>query len=155
MKQLLLLRHGEAGFSQGLDIDRKLTLKGKEKLIRLGESLPKSGFSVDLMYCSSASRTQETAAIIKKYISIKEEVITRKIYNADLKTLLELIEDTDELVETCLLVGHNPTISLLLSHISNSNYIGMQPGMLARIELEVPHWRMIGHGTGTLREILQ
>jgi phosphohistidine phosphatase len=155
MKQLLLLRHGEAGFSQGLDIDRKLTLKGKEKLIRLGESLLKSGFSVDLMFCSSASRTQETAAIIKKYISIKEEVMTRKIYNADLKTLLELIEDTDELVGTCLLVGHNPTISLLLSHISNSNYIGMQPGMLARLELEVPHWRMIGHGTGTLREILQ
>jgi phosphohistidine phosphatase len=155
MKQLLLLRHGEAGFSAGLDLDRKLTLKGKEKLIRLGESLPKSEFSVDLMYCSSASRTQETAAIIKKYISIKEEVITRKIYNADLKTLLELIEGTDELVETCLLVGHNPTISLLLSHISNSNYIGMQPGMLAIIELEVPHWRMIGHGTGTLREILQ
>ncbi|MFT4855964.1 MAG: phosphohistidine phosphatase [Algoriphagus sp.] len=155
MKQLLLLRHGEAGFSQGLDIDRKLTLKGKEKLIRLGESLLKSGFSVDLMFCSSASRTQETAAIIKKYISIKEEVMTRKIYNADLKTLLELIEDTDELVGTCLLVGHNPTISLFLSHISNSNYIGMQPGMLARLELEVPHWRMIGHGTGTLREILQ
>jgi len=154
MKQLLLLRHGEAGFSQGLDIDRKLTLKGKEKLIRLSESLPKRGFSVDLMYCSSASRTQETAAIIKKYISLREEVITQKIYNADLKTLLELIEDTDELVETCLLVGHNPTISLLLSHITNSNYIGMQPGMLARIELEVPHWRMIGHGTGTLREIL-
>jgi phosphohistidine phosphatase len=155
MKQLLLLRHGEAGFSGGLDIDRHLTLKGKEKLAGMGESLTNNGFSVDLMYCSDATRTQETATIIKKYISINEEVISRKIYNADLNTLLELIENTDESVETCLLVGHNPTISLLLSHISNSNYIGMQPGMFARIDLEVPHWRMIGHGTGTLREILQ
>lgn len=155
MKQLLLLRHGEASFSAGLDIDRQLTLKGKEKLTRIGESLAKNAHIVDLMYCSDAARTQETAAIIKKYISIKEELITREIYNADLDTLLELIENMDESVETCLLVGHNPTISLLLSHICNSNYIGMQPGMIARIEFEVPHWRMIGHGMGTLREMLQ
>lgn len=155
MKQLLLLRHGEASFSQGMDLDRQLTQKGKEKLNLMGETLLKNGFSVDLMYCSDATRTQETAAIIKNHLPITEEVFTRKIYNSDLNTLLEILENTDEAIESCLLVGHNPTISLLLSHISNSNYIGMQPGMLARIELEVPHWRMIGHGTGTLREILE
>lgn len=155
MKQLLLLRHGEASFSQGMDLDRQLTQKGKEKLNLMGETLLKNGFSVDLMYCSDTTRTQETAAIIKNYLPITEEVFTRKIYNSDLNTLLEILENTDEAIESCLLVGHNPTISLLLSHISNSNYIGMQPGMLARIELEVPHWRMIGHGTGTLREILE
>jgi phosphohistidine phosphatase len=155
MKQLLLLRHGEASFSEGLDIDRQLTLKGKEKLSRLGELLANNGFSVDLMYCSEAERTQETARIIKNFIPVEKQVVTRTVYNADLNTLIELLEDTPETAEICLLVGHNPAISLLLSHISSSDYIGMQPGMLARIELEVPHWRMIGHGTGTLREILQ
>ncbi len=155
MKQLLLLRHAEASFSQGLDLERRLTLKGKEKSARLGQELAKKGFFVDLMYCSEAARTQETAEIVKKYISIREEVITRKIYNSDLNGLIELLEDTPETVESCLLVGHNPTISLLLSHLSDSNYIGMQPGMLARIELEVPHWRMIGLGTCNLREIFE
>jgi len=155
MKQLLLLRHGEAAFSSGLDLERQLTEKGKEKLNRLGDTMRNQGFAIDLTYCSEAIRTQQTASIIKSYIPIQEEVITRKIYNADLNTLIQLLESTPESVNTCLLIGHNPTISLLLAHISNSNYIGMQPGMLAKIELEVAHWRMIGFGTGTLREILE
>jgi phosphohistidine phosphatase len=155
MKQLLLLRHGEAGFSSGLDLDRHLTQNGKEKLARLGETLAKTEISVDLMYCSEATRTQETAAIIKNYISIAQEIITRRIYNADLNSLIEIIENTPESVDVCLLIGHNPTISLLQARISNSDYIGMRPGMLAKIDLEVPQWRMIGHGTGTLREILE
>ena len=155
IKQLLLLRHGEAGFSSGLDIERQLTLKGKEKLHRLGKILLKSDFTVDLMYCSEAVRTQETATIISNYIHIEEQLITRKIYNADLKALIEIIESTPESIDTCLLIGHNPTISLLLSHISNSDYVGMIPGMLAKIELEVSSWNMIGLGTGTLQELLE
>jgi phosphohistidine phosphatase len=94
MKQLLLLRHGEAGFSEGPDIDRQLTLKGKEKLNRLGELLANNGFSVDLMYCSEAERTQETARIIKNFIPVEKQVVTRTVYNADLNTLIELLEDT-------------------------------------------------------------
>ena len=39
MKRLFLLRHGEAGFSEGTDFQRQLTAKGKENLKRLGEEL--------------------------------------------------------------------------------------------------------------------
>lgn len=155
MKQLILLRHGEAGFSDGVDFQRQLTPKGKENLNRLGESLLKSGLKVDFVYCSEATRTQETAEIIKKHISVGQMEITREIYQGNMESLLNLIEKTPKMVDTCLFIGHNPTISLLLSHVTQENYIGLQPGMMAIIDLEISEWAMIGLGTGTLRQVLQ
>mgnify|MGYP003658524145 CR=1 FL=1 len=32
---------------------------------------------------------------------------------------------------------------------------GRQPGMMAIIELEIEDWKMIGFGTGILKEIIQ
>lgn len=155
MKQLILLRHAEAAFSQGSDFQRKLTPNGREQLKRLGKSLENAPLSVDLMYCSEANRTRETAEVIGKYLEIKEASFTRRIYEGDVHQLISLLEETPNSVNNCLLVGHNPTISLLLAHISNQNYLGMQPGMMAILELDISDWKMIGLGTGSLREIKQ
>ena len=155
MKRLFLLRHGEAGFSEGSDLKRHLTKKGKENLIRMGERLNPRLKTIDLMYCSEAIRTLETAEIMAKYISIRASVFTKEIYHGDLGNIITILEKTSNAIESCLLVGHNPTISLLLSHISDENYLGLQPGMMAIIDLEVSDWNMIGFGTGVLKEIIQ
>lgn len=155
MKQLILLRHGEAGFSDGVDFQRQLTARGKDQLNKLGKTLEERGLEIDLMYCSSATRTRETAQIIKSHVSIKEEIYEKEIYSAHLETLIKLIENMPKVVSTCLLIGHNPTISLLLSHLTSGNYIGLQPGMMAILELELSEWYMIGMNTATLKEILQ
>ncbi|WP_339876780.1 histidine phosphatase family protein [uncultured Algoriphagus sp.] len=155
MKQLFLLRHGEAGFSEGSDFQRHLTQKGRENLIRLGENLKQELKSTDIMYCSSSERTMETADLIGKYISINESIFTKTIYQGDLGNLIKLLEKTPPSVETCLLVGHNPTLSLLLSKICDEDYVGLQPGMMAVIELHITDWKMIGLGTGTLKELIQ
>ncbi|PZX53884.1 phosphohistidine phosphatase SixA [Algoriphagus ratkowskyi] len=155
MKQLFLLRHGEAGFSSGSDFQRQLTKNGKEKLIRLGENLDSTHKSMDLMYCSSAERTMETAELIEKYITIKERIYNRDIYHGDMGEMIAFLEKTSNSIDSCLFVGHNPTISLLLSHISGENYLGLQPGMMGVIDLEISDWKMIGYGTGVLKEIIQ
>ena len=155
MKHLILLRHGEAGFSDGVDFQRQLTPAGKENLNRLGEILLSAEMKVDFMHCSAATRTRETAEIIKKYMEIGEEEYTRDIYEGNLESLLKLLENTPKTAESCILIGHNPTISLLLSHLTHENYIGLKPGMMAIIELEIHDWYMIGLGTGILKEVLQ
>ena len=155
MKRLILLRHGEAGFSDGIDFQRQLTLKGKENLNRLGETLSARDLTVDFLHCSTATRTRETAEIIRKYVPIGEEQLSREIYEGTLESILKLLETTPKTAETCLLIGHNPTISLLLGHLTHGNYIGLQPGMMAIIDLEINEWYMIGLGTGTLKEVIQ
>ncbi|MFL0684817.1 MAG: SixA phosphatase family protein [Algoriphagus aquaeductus] len=155
MKQLILLRHGEAGFSDGVDFQRQLTSKGKDQLHKLGTILKEREMEIDLMYCSSATRTRETAEIIKSYLPIREEVYEKEIYAANLEILLQILENTPKSIHTCLLIGHNPTISLLLSHLTTGNYVGLQPGMMAILEIEVQEWYMVGMNTALLRELLK
>lgn len=154
MKQLILLRHGEAGFSDGVDFQRQLTARGKTQLNNLGQILSQKAMAVDRMYCSSATRTRETAEIIKSHLPIKEEIYDKEIYSANLEILLKILEKTPKEVETCLLIGHNPTISLLVSHLTSGDYIGLQPGTMAILEVEISDWYMIGMHTASLREIL-
>jgi phosphohistidine phosphatase len=154
MKQLILLRHGEAGFSDGSDFQRQLTVRGKAQLNNVGQHLILKELEIDRMYCSSATRTRETAEIIKSHIPVKEEIYEKEIYSANLEILLKILEETPKEVETCLLIGHNPTISLLLSFLTSGDYVGLQPGMLAILDLEVADWYMIGMHTASLREVI-
>ena len=103
MKQLILLRHGEAGFSDGVDFQRQLTARGKTQLNNLGQHLSLKALEVDRMYCSSATRTRETAEIIKSHLPIKEEIYEKEIYSANLEILLKILEETPKEVETCQL----------------------------------------------------
>ena len=155
MKQLFLLRHGEAGFSEGTDFQRQLTQRGTERLNRMGIELKSRSMEVDLMYCSAAQRTMETASIIHQYISIKEEIFLKQIYDGNLGDLLHLLENIPFQVNSCLIIGHNPILSLLVAHLSGESYINLQPGMLACLELEINDWRMIGLNTGILKEVFQ
>ncbi|WP_439489551.1 SixA phosphatase family protein [Algoriphagus sp.] len=155
MKRLFLLRHGEAGFSNGADFQRKLTKKGRENLIRMAKSLSEELKNVDLLYCSTAERTMETAEIVGHDMTFKDSQFTKEIYQADIGSLITMLEKTPSEVKTCLIIGHNPTLSLFLAHICNENYLGLQPGMMAVIDLEITDWKMAGFGTGTLKEIFQ
>jgi phosphohistidine phosphatase len=155
MKQLFLLRHGQAAFSEGSDFQRSLTQKGIDDLKKMGKILSDRVLNVDIMYCSSAQRTIETSDLIKNYIGVKEEVFTREIYEGDLFDLLTILENAPFLANSCLLVGHNPAISLLLAHLTQESYFGLQPGMMAAVELEINQWSRIGEGSGALREILK
>ena len=155
MKQLLLLRHGEAGFSDGLDYQRQLTPNGKQSLNRLGVILKRKELQVQRMYCSSAQRTMETASLLSEYIPIEETIYSREIYEGDMACLIELLEKTPSSIDRCLLVGHNPTISLLQSVITDEGYLGLQPGMMVIIDLHISDWMMIGQATGSLKEVYQ
>ena len=154
MKQLILLRHGEAGFSDGVDFQRQLTVRGKEQLNNLGQHLILRELEIDRMYCSSATRTRETAEIIKSHLPVKEEIYDKEIYSANLEILLKILEETPKEVQTCLLIGHNPTISLLISHLTSGDYVGLQPGTMAILDVEISDWYMIGMNTASLREVL-
>lgn len=155
MRHLILLRHGEAGFSDGVDFQRQLTPRGKESLNRLGQTLSEADMKVDFLYCSAATRTRETAEIIKKYVPVGQEEYLKEIYDGNLESLIGILENTPKDAHSCILIGHNPTISLLIAHLTHGDYVGLQPGMMAIIELEISEWYMIGLGTGTLKEVWQ
>jgi len=147
VKKLFLLRHGEAGFAKTTDFNRELTPKGIHQLIKLTIEVAKEVPRMDYMLCSTAQRTRQTAQVIEEGIYITEKEYRQEIYSGKMKDLLLMIEELPERVNSCLLVGHNPIISLLLAQLTGSDYRNMSPGTLANLDLEVADWQMIGMDT--------
>jgi phosphohistidine phosphatase len=154
---LFLLRHGEAEFGTGTggDISRELTIRGQTQLSRLALLLKKSQINFDLVLSSNAKRTQQTTEIVSHVGLAKKIQFLRELYEADPHIMLEIINKVGEEVHNLLVVGHNPTISTLVAYLTGEDFISLQPGMIAKIEIQTGNWSTVGRETGTLLEILQ
>ncbi|SNS15328.1 phosphohistidine phosphatase [Belliella buryatensis] len=154
-KILAVLRHGEADFNFSNDFERQLNSNGKSQLIKLRELLKRSNLRPEKILSSAAVRTTQTAEIIAEIFDDVTVEFDRTIYEAEPGVILNSIADTDPLVNTLLLVGHNPGVSALVSSIADQGYLSMQPGMLVILEVHVNDWKHLGMGTGIVREVLQ
>lgn len=154
MKTLLLLRHAQAlpSSSTVQDFDRTLSPKGIEDARKLGEILKSQGVKIDLIKCSSARRTQQTTAEV--CTGLEQNIHTensKSIYSASAGDLFQMIQDTDDKVETLMIVGHNPTIYELVSKLAanGSNAVfdslahGYAPATLTIIETGIERWAEI------------
>ena len=154
---LFLLRHGEAEFGAGPggDIARKLTFSGINQLSRLANLLKAKQIVFDLVLSSNAKRTQQSTEILTKLVSAKKIQFLRELYEADAHQMLDFIQQSESEVTNLLIVGHNPTISTLVSYLTGEDFIQLQPGMMAKIEIITEKWKEVGRSTGILLEILQ
>ena len=155
-KFLYLLRHGEAepGIGYLGDIKRKLSKSGENQIKSLSERLKSQKTNFDLILVSSSERTTQTAKIISDAIPSKGILIEDEIYDAELNDLLKILQNIENQTGKVLLVGHNPSISSLVSYLTGVDLINLSPGMLARIEIVVDDWKDIGIDTGILLELV-
>ncbi|MFD2201234.1 SixA phosphatase family protein [Shivajiella indica] len=156
--KLFLLRHAEAEFGSGPegDISRELTIRGQTQISRLALLLKKDQIRFDLILSSNAKRTKQSTEILTHSLLVKKTHFLRELYEADPHQVLTIINKINEGdVFNLLVVGHNPTISTLISYLTGEEFINLQPGMMAKIEIHVNNWKEIGRHTGTLVEILQ
>lgn len=156
-KILVVLRHGEAYFNtEGeTDFERGLTEYGKNQLLRLKELFVKTGLKVSMILSSSSKRTRQTSEIISSFADSCKVEFRDEMYEAKSSVILDLLSQANNKYNSILLVGHNPGLSELVSHIADQGYLHMQPGMMAVIELAVDDWSHLGRGTGIVREVLQ
>ena len=134
-----LLRHGRAETAgPGIDEeDRRLTKRGREEIAAAGRWMATQGLRFDLIAASPLVRAQETATIIAENLGEKDRLVTWKVLapGGIPDTVCHLIGKHPE-VRSILLVGHEPLLSALISHIITEDEnaaIAMSKGTLAKI----------------------
>ncbi|MEM7650867.1 MAG: histidine phosphatase family protein [Pseudomonadota bacterium] len=150
MKRLLVLRHAQALPAEGgNDIDRALSPKGLSDALALGETIKKRGYVPDRVLCSAAKRTQQTCEeLIKGLDTDIHTEFTNAIYSARIAELMQMVQETDDKVQSLLVIGHNPTIYELAvklsiqGHETSMNHLmqGYPPASLSIIEADIEHW---------------
>jgi len=118
-RHLLLLRHGKSdwGTDAAEDFERPLAKRGKKDVRRMGQWMRREGLLPDYVISSPATRARETSYRVCEElgISIHDIHFDRRIYEADVPTLMAVLADCPQGRNTIMLVGHNPGLEELLA----------------------------------------
>jgi len=155
VRKLFILRHGEAESGKnGSDHDRPLTDQGIQTVSQVGVKLMLRPFKFDLVLCSSARRTKETASHFLKSFGQQLEVnYLAELYNAPTNTVIQVLTHLDTEVENVILIGHNPSVSDLATYLLDVQFLSLSPGQLIAFDLSIDDWESLYKGCGTLMEI--
>ena len=157
MKTLYLMRHAKSSWKETdlADFDRPLNERGRRAAPFMGKLLAKRGVKIDLVTSSPAKRARKTAKLFMEAAGIKSElVLDDRIYEASTSTLLYVASETDDSVESLMLVGHNPGMEGTIRVLTGESH-PMPTATVAVIQLEIDSWKKIAAGTGTLKALIR
>jgi len=139
MKQLLILRHAKSDHTDHRlsDHDRPLNARGRTAAPRIGRLLRDEGAIPELLLCSTAVRTMQTAALVAESAELhaKTEFI-EELYLASPHVILETIADRGGDAGSIMVIGHNPGCEDVLSMLGVGMH-EMPTAALAMITLEI------------------
>ena len=148
-KTLLLLRHAKSSWKnpQLDDHDRPLNSRGRTAAAQIGRLLQAEELRPDLVLCSTALRTRETADLVFAGLAPSPEIIFREdLYHADPRQITRVISQVDVSAPCLMLLGHNPGLEEFLSQITGEE-LPLPTAALARLELELSEWREFNPST--------
>jgi len=160
MSRLLLMRHGKAAFPDGVeDFERPLADRGRREAAIAGDWIREHVGPVDLVLCSTATRTRETleASGLEAPTRFLDE-----IYEGWTGSLLDAIRSVEDDAGTVLLVGHAPGTPGLAARLAgedsdpdvvNRVRAGFPTSAIAVLDVPVP-WAALDVGTATLLEVV-
>jgi phosphohistidine phosphatase len=120
---LILWRHAEAEIAQdGVDdLSRKLTLKGERQATRMAAWLDSHLPEGTRVLVSPARRTHQTALALDRKFKLRDELVPSARVD-DLLHLLKWSPETGPQVKgPVLMVGHQPYLGELISHLLYMN----------------------------------
>lgn len=153
-RKLYLIRHSYASNANDQkDFDRPLTPEGQSVARTLGRHLINAKFNPDIVLCSAAVRTSETALHLVEALDINEQIVSYKevIYNASVRELLRLVNEVDKKIKSVAIIGHNPTITFFGEYLTNAAIGNMNPAGVVTIKFEKMAWDEISQGSGIFK----
>ena len=122
MKQIFLLRHAKSDWSTlgQQDFERPLAKRGINDALLISQYIQDKKHSVDAVFCSSAVRTKETFDLCAHSFnfSIEKATYLDELYFGSVDKAIKLIKGQNNDLSSVLLVGHNPTMHILLEEIT-------------------------------------
>ena len=152
--ELLVMRHAKAAWPDGVgDHDRPLAERGRRDAPQVGRWLGEQGLVPDLVLCSDARRTRETAALVLQGLAETGAVDvpvqpTADLYEASVESVLNVVAGVPEDIRRVLVVGHEPTSSQVTAVLTGSAP-AFPTAAVAVVSLPCG-WGDIGAGTGSL-----
>lgn len=160
--QLWLFRHAKSDWNKNkTDFKRPISKRGMKDSIRMGQWMLENRMIPDCIISSPAERAFQTCEFLQQGFQgeLNPPDWDERLYHADHTTLLTIIAEQDESINTLMLVGHNPGLDDLLIHLCGSSKLHhtnkgklMTTSTLAVIEI-AGSWAHIDEGNNKFVQI--
>ncbi len=113
MTRVILIRHAKSGWDDPMaeDHDRKLTERGHKAARAIGAWMFSYGYVPDVILCSDAMRTQQTAAGIMEALGDGPQLkLQPLLYHPAPDTIIDLV--AHETAQVVAVISHNPGIGM-------------------------------------------
>ncbi len=140
MKTLILMRHAKATWDhdQWPDFERPLNPAGEADAPRVGRRLVKEDFLPDVILCSSARRTMQTADLVASELRIPDRIQHKpELYLCPVSVWEDLVHRLPEAWNCVLCIGHNNGLEDLISHLQRRRTPLPTAGVAV---IELPQW---------------
>jgi len=143
-KTLYLLRHAKSSWKDHRlsDFERPLNKRGIYQAPQIAAVLAAKEVRPQVIISSPANRAFSTAKIMAVALGSDRLEIgsDKRIYEANLNSLIYLIQEFDDEIDNVLLVGHNPGFSYLVNTLSRQKLAPLPTCTLIQLRLDVSKW---------------
>ena len=135
--KLYFLRHGIADWPDwdpARDHERPLTKDGVKKVKEQAKALADLAMKIDAVLSSPYTRAYQTADIVAGKLGLEVKTEPRLAPGFNLDKLKEIVASFDD-EQALLLVGHEPTFSMVIAELIGGGRVQMKKGALARVDV--------------------
>jgi phosphohistidine phosphatase len=163
INELLILRHGKSDWGIHTDdFQRPLKKRGRRNAEQVGAWLLQQGLAPTYVLTSPATRALTTTGYCCRSMGIAAEQIKeeRRIYDASVTDLLDVLKESPAESDRIMLVGHNPSLEGLLLWLADETISRPADGKLlptatlARLTLSCG-WSELDQGCAHLESIVR
>ncbi|MES2419294.1 MAG: histidine phosphatase family protein [Bacteroidota bacterium] len=150
-KQLFLIRHAKSDWANAdlRDFDRPLNNRGRANAGEMAERMRNLQTKPDVVVSSPAVRAFTTAQYFAKTWGINENEIETdaNIYEASVKTLLNVVNHFNDKHDTIAVFGHNPGFTDFANYLSNGHIDNMPTCSVVLLTFPFDQWGLISSNT--------
>jgi phosphohistidine phosphatase len=114
-RELILIRHTKSSWGDFSvpDFERPIKKDRIEDAKNMAAKLKSLGIKPDLIICSPATRTRQTAEYFCDALKYNSSQIQfdKRIYESTAQEILKVVNEVEAKNKTVLLIGHNPSIT--------------------------------------------
>lgn len=138
------MRHAHSGSRAAdmTDFERTLDHRGRGEAESIARQLVEHHLIPGSIVHSAAQRTTETASILREAFRSSAEPVFHsnpELYVAGCENYLSAIADTPATVERLMLIGHNPTLEMLVSLLTQQSP-AMAPATVVQVRCDLKSW---------------
>ena len=145
-KTLVIIRHAKSDWADASlsDRERPLNGRGEKDAPAAGKRLKARELFPDLIICSDAKRTKQTARRIADVLDYPHKQImkTADLYLAPVENIQEVIQSAEDEVDTLFLIGHNPGLTEFVNGLTPAFRTDNIPTCgVVGIRVDVSRWK--------------